>query len=262
MKNRVILSVLMLTPCADLLSQDDIHNRFSISISGGWAIPVGSFGKKNIFTSAIYTPEDVQNPWVIGIDKSKSGFAEPGHFVNLEMKYMPNKYIGLRLRTGYTFNSVRTEGITQFLTSRYGDQKFKHDDYKLLHIAPGLGYEKQIGNFNLGVGLYSGVALTNYPYYESTLLYTATNPPRIWAHDGERPTLKSFLISGAINIDYKVTSKLTWSIECSLQNSNFNYSVRTRIIPGGNPNPEINDSLKTLNLNIGLKLKYNFARSQ
>lgn len=262
MKNFIILSVLMLTLHLDLLGQDDTNNRFSISVSGGRAIPVGSFGKKDIINSAIYTSEDVQNPWVIGIDKSKSGFAKPGYFVHLEMKYMLNQSFGLRLRTGYTFNSVWTEGITQFLTSRYADQQFKHDDYKILHIAPGLGYEKQIGNFNVGVGLYSGVAITNYPYYESILLYTATNPPRIWAHDGKRPTLKSVLISGAINIDYKVTSKLTWSIECSLQNSNFNYSVRTRIIPGGNPNPEINDMLRTQNLNVGLKLQYNFTRKQ
>ncbi|MFN3840893.1 MAG: hypothetical protein ACK4RF_09310 [Cyclobacteriaceae bacterium] len=262
MKNFIILSVLMLTLSTDLLGQDDIYNRFSISVSGGRAIPVGSFGNKSIINSAIYTPEDVQNPWVIGIDKSKSGFAEPGYFVNLEMKYMLNQSFGLRLRTGYTFNSVWTEGITQFLSTNYGDQKFEHEDYKIFHAAPGLGYEIKMGIFNLGIAIYSGLALTNYPYYESILLYTTTNPPIIWAHDGERPTLSAFLIGGALNIDYKVTSQLRWSIECSFQNSNFNYSISTRFIPGGNPNPEINDILKTSILNIGLRLQYTFASRQ
>jgi hypothetical protein len=262
MKNFITLTVLMLILSLDLLGQDDIYNRFSISVSGGRAIPLGSFGNKDIINSAIYTLEDVQNPWLIGIDKSKSGFAELGYFVNLEMKFMLSQSFGLRLRTGYTFNSVWTEGITQFLTSRYANQRFEHDDYKIFHIAPGLGYEKKLGNFNLGMGVYSGLALTNYPYYQSILLYTPANPPRIWAHDGEQQTLKSLLISGALNIDYKVTSKLTWSIECALQSSNFNYSIRTRIIPGGNPNPEMNDRLKTSNLNVGLKLQYNFARRQ
>jgi len=262
MKNFIILCLLFLSLNLDLYAQEDVYGRFSLSVSGGRAIPVGSFGNKDIFNSAIYTPEDVQNPWMIGIDKSKSGFAEPGYFFNLEMKYMLNQSFGLRLRTGYTFNSVWTDGITQFLTENYADQQFVHDDYNIFHVAPGLGYEIKIGKFNLGVGLFSGLALTNYPYYESILLYTTTNPPRIWAHDGERPTLKSFLISGALNIDYKVTSKLTWSIECSLQSSNFQYLMRTIIIPGGNPNPEINDILKTSNLNIGFKLQYNFRIRQ
>lgn len=262
MKNFIILSMFFLVLSLDLYGQEDIYNRFNISVSGGRAIPVGSFGNKDIINSAIYTPEDIQNPWVIGIDKSKSGFAESGYFFNIEMKYMLNQSFGLRLRTGYTFNSVWTEGITQFLSTNYGDQKFEHEDYKIFHAAPGLGYEKKVGNFNLGVGVFSGLALTNYPYYQSILLYTTTNPPIIWAHDGERPTLKAFLIGGALNIDYNATSQLTWGIECFLQSSNFDYSMTTRVIPGFSPNPEINDILKTSNLNIGLKLQYNFTKRQ
>lgn len=262
MKNFIILSMLMLTLCLDLLGQDDNYNRFSISVSGGRAIPVGSFGNKDIINSAIYTPENVQNPWLIGIDKSKSGFAEPGYFVNLEMKYMLNQSFGLRLRTGYTFNSVWTDGITQFLSTNYGDQKFEHEDYKIFHATPGLGYEKKIGNFNLGVGVYSGLALTNYPYYESILLYTTTNPPQKWAHDGDRPNLKALLLGASINIEYQKSSKLNWGIVLSYQSSNFDYSMTTRVIPGFSPNPEINDILKTSILNVGLKLQYNFTRKQ
>lgn len=252
----------MLTLSLDLLGQDDIYNRFSISVSGGRAIPIGSFGNKDIISSAIYTPEDVQNPLVIGIDKSKSGFAESGYFFNIEMKYMLNQSFGLRLRTGYTFNSVWTEGITQFLSTNYGDQKFEHEDYKIFHAAPGLGYEKKIGIFNLGVGVYSGIAFTNYPYYESILTYTTTNPPLKWAHDGDLPNLKALLLGASINIEYQKSSKLNWGIELSYQNSNFDYSMTTRVIPGGSPNPEINDTLKTSILNVGLKLQYNFTRKK
>jgi hypothetical protein len=260
MKNFIILSALILTFCPDLFGQDDIYNRISISISSGGAIPVGSFGNKDIISSAIYsTFGPVSNPWLKGIDKSKSGFAEPGYFVNLEMKYMLNQSFGLRLRTGYTFNSVWTDGITQFFSARYGPTKFEHEDYKILHAAPGLGYETKLGIFNLSMALYSGLALTNFPYYQSILLWTTTNPPTIWAHEGARPTLKAFLIGGALNIDYKVTSRFRWSIECSFQNSNFNYTVRTRMIPAGNPNPEINDILKTSLINVGLRVQYNFT---
>jgi hypothetical protein len=175
------------------------------------------------------------------------------------MKYMLNQSFGLRLRTGYTFNSVWTDGITQFFSARYGPTKFEHEDYKILHAAPGLGYETKLGIFNLSMALYSGLALTNFPYYQSILLWTTTNPLTIWAHDGARPTLKAFLIGGILNIDYKVTSRFRWGIECSFQNSNFNYTVRTRMIPGGIPNPEINDILKTSLINAGLRVQYNFA---
>jgi hypothetical protein len=262
MKNFIILSVLMLTLCRDLLGQDDIFNRFSISVSGGRAIPVGSFGNNDIISSVIYTPEDVQNPWVIGIDKSKSGFAESGYFFNTEMKYMLNQSFGLRIRSGYTFNSVWTEGITQFLSTNFGDQKFEHEGYKIFHAAPGLGYEKKLGNFNLGIGVYSGLAHTNYPYYESILLYTTTNPPQKWAHDGDRPNLKALLIGTSINIEYQISAKLKLGIEISYQSSNFDYSMTTRVIPGFSPNPQINDVLKTSNINIGLQLQYGFAKSQ
>ncbi len=260
MKNFIILIVLSLKLSLSLSAQEALTNRLSVSVSGGIAIPVGSFGNKDIINSAIYTPENVQNPWIIGIDKSKSGFAEPGYFLNLEMSYKLNQVIGLRLRSGYTFNGVSTEEITQFLSTRYAEQRFEHDDYKILHIAPGLGYEKKVGNFSFGIGFFLGLALTNYPYYQSILLYTSTNPPGIWAHYGEQPLLTSFLIGGALKFDYTVTSQLSWGIECSLQSADFDYSVRTMIIPGGNPNPEINDVLRTSNLNIGLKLQYNFTR--
>jgi hypothetical protein len=252
----------MLTTWLELLGQDGIYNRFSISVSGGRAIPVGSFGNKNIVNSAIYTLEGVQNPWVIGIDKSKSGFAEPGYFVNLEMKYMLSQSFGIRLQTGSTLNSVWTDGITQFLSTNYGDQKFEHVDYRILHAAPGIGYEKKIGNFSLGLGVYSGLALTNYPYYESILLYTTTVPPLKWAHDGDRSNLKALLLGASINLNYQKSSKFNWGIVLSYQSANFDYSMTTRVIPGFSPNPEINDVLKTSNLNIGLKLQYIFARRQ
>jgi hypothetical protein len=262
MKKFIKLGVLILTLSLDLFGQEDIYNRFSISVSSGRAIPVASFGNRDIINSAIYTLEDVQKPWVIGIDKSKSGFADPGYYFNLEMKYMLNKFIGLRLRTGYTFNSIWTDGITQFLTTNYGDQKFEHDDYKIFHVAPGLGYEKKIGDFNLGVGVFSGLAITNYPYYKSILLYSTTDPPLIWAHDGKRSNLNTLLLGTSININYQKSPKINWGVELAYQSSNFDYSMTTRGIPGFSPNPEINDVLKTSILNVGLKFQYNFTRRQ
>jgi hypothetical protein len=259
MKIFTISSVLFLTFSLTLYAQENIFSRISLSFSSGPAIPVGSFGDKSVINSLIYTPEDVQNPWVIALDKSKSGFAEPGFFFNLEMKYRLNQHIGLCFRAGHTYNSVSTEGVTQFFTANYGNQKFEHEPYRIFHVAPGLGYEKRVRKFNLGVGVFSGLAVANYPYYQSILLFTTTNPPAIWAHDGERPALKAFLIGVALNINHKITSRLWWGIECSFQNSNFEYSMTTRAIPGGNPNPEINNILRTSNVNIGLRLQYNFT---
>ncbi len=256
MKSFVFLSISFLLVRGHVYAQGGSNDKLSISFAAGRAIPVGSFGNKDIVNSAIYTTENVQNPWIIGIDKSKSGFAEPGYFANLEMKYLISQSVGLRLRTGYTFNSVYTTGITQFLTTRYGDQQFEHDNYQILHIAPGLGYEKKFGNFNLGVGIFSGLAFTNYPYYESILFYTTTDPPLKWAHDGNQPNLTTPILGGALNINYQTRSKLSWGFELSYQNANFDYSMSTRVIPGSSPNPVINDKLKTSALCIGLHVQY------
>ncbi len=260
MKNFIILGMLFLRLSLDIYAQEDIYSRFSLSVSGGWAIPVGSFGNKD--NSVIYTPEDVQNPRIIGLDKSKSGLAEPGYFFNLEMKYMLNQSFGLRLRTGYTFNSVWTDGISEFFSTKYGDQIFEHDDYKIFHVAPGLGYEKKLGNFDFGIGGFFGLAITNYPYYKSILLFTTTDPPIIWSHEGETPTLNALLIGGSLNIDYYISSHFKLGLECAVQNSNFDYSIQTRLIPGGSPNPEINDTLKASLINLGLRIQYNFTRRQ
>ena len=262
MKKSLTFYAIFFTIILTSQAQEDGSSKFSVSVSGGSTIPVGSFGNKDIVNAAIYTPEDVQNRWIIGIDKSKSGFAEPGYFLNLELKYMLIQSFGLRLRTGYTFNNVYTEGISQFLTTNFGEQQFEHDSYHIYHIAPGLGYEKRVGNFIFGTGVYSGIAFTSSPYYQSTLLYIPIDPPLIWARDGDRQNLQSLLLGAAVNIDYVSSSKINWGIELSYQSANFDSSMRTRLIPGSSPNPEINDVLKTSNLNIGLRLQYNFLRTR
>lgn len=262
MKSFIIFVVLILTLSLDLMGQGDHYNKFSISISSGGAIPVGSYANMDIINSAIFTPENVQNPWVIGIDKSKSGFAELGHFVNLGLNYNLSQSIDLNLQMGYSSNSVSTDGITQFLTTNFGNQKFEHDDYKIFHVAPGLGYKIMIGSFNFVVGVHSGLAITNYPYYQSILLFTTTDPPQIWAHDGDRSSLKALFIGTSININYQFSPKINLGVDLAYQSSNFEYSMRTRVIPGVSPNPEISDVLKASILNIGFKLQYNFTRKQ
>lgn len=243
-------------------AQDIDFERLSISVVGGRSIPVGAFGKKNILNSAIYTSEDVLNPWIIGIDKSKSGFAQSGYFYNIQLNYSTNKSIVFLLRSGQTVNRVWTDGISNFLTNNYGDQKFEHVDYKIFYVSSGVDYEITKGNFSVCIGIFSGIAVSNYPYYQSILLYTTTNPPRIWAHEGEQPDLKGFFRGTHLSIDYRKSQKISWKFECAFQRADFDYKMTTRIIPGGNPNAQINDRLKTSLICLGLGIEYKLSSKE
>mgnify|MGYP000532151001 CR=1 FL=1 len=255
MKQLVTILILIIAGYLSLTAQSGLPKQWTFSLSSGGAIPVGIYGKNDAANAAIYMP-DIQNPWIIGLDKEKSGFAKTGYYYNAEIKFRFNHGIAVFLRSGQFKNSVQTDGISQFLTEKFALQKLEHVDYEVFYITPGLEYSRQFNNFNVGLSAFAGSSNCNYPYYKSILLYITTDPPPTWGHEGKRPNLKALCIGSLLNLDYRITSRFLMGLEVMYQKADFKYEMTTRTIPGFSPNPTIQNTLKLSVVNIGLKIGY------
>jgi hypothetical protein len=240
----IVLHLIVALPIS-LFSQTEPSVKWSLSLSGGMAVPLSAYGKNDPEGSAIIHPE-VQTPRIIGFQKSRSGFAKKGHYYNAELKLsLPNR-IHFFLRSGQFVNPVTTAELSRFLTEKSRLQEVEHVDYEIFYFTPGIGYTKLFKNWVIGVGIFTGFAQSGYPYYKSILLYTTTDPPLIWGHDGERPRLNGLTYGGLLQIDYNITSHWTIGIESTFQKADFDYSMTTRIIPGFTPNPDFMTRLRLL----------------
>jgi len=263
MKKLTILSVLILSGYTSLFAQDELPKpkRWSFSLSGGAAIPVGSYGKNDAVNAAIYLPDRPDAPirYIIGFDKAKSGFAKTGYYYNADVQFKFNSGIFLSLRVGQINNPVQENVLSDFLTElSNGEVKVEHVDYSIFYIMPGIGYAKQFNNFDVGLSVFAGTANCNYPYYKGILLFTTTDPPEIWAHDGKRPNLNAFMIGSLLHLDYNITPKFAIGFEVMYQKADFGYEMTIRTIPGGSQNSTIEDIIKLNVVNIGIKIGYRF----
>ncbi|NEW82322.1 MAG: hypothetical protein GZ094_08160 [Mariniphaga sp.] len=245
-----------------LFAQNKLNDRFSFSISGGAAIPVGTFGMKDISNAVIYYVPNSNDPsykYLIGIDKSKSGFAKNGYCYNAQISYRMTNHVFLFLRAGQTKNSVQTSEISAFLTHRSDLQEFEEADYKIGSVTPGVGYTMSLKQWDISLGLFGGLARSKFPSYRSILLYTTTVPPITWGHEGETPNLFSFSKGGVLSINRRI-KQISAGIEITYQHSNFKYDITMRTIPGGTPNATAHDKLVVSLLTVGLQLAYSFGK--
>lgn len=256
---RVLILLVLLLVSVKYLSAQELSKRWQFFVSSGAALPIGNYGKNNPADAAVYRP-DFQNTWVLGFHKEKSGFAKPGYYYNAALQFEFDNRIMLFLRSGNLTNSVQTNELSDFLTEISGNSpiQVEHVDYDVFYVASGVGYRKKIDNLFLGLGIFGGHANSSYPYYKAILLFTNTNPPIFWAHDGERPNLNGFTMGGLLNIDYNIASRFIVGLELTYQQANFNYEMRTRSIPGGCCFGIVNDVLKVSVINAGLKVGYKF----
>lgn len=258
MKNAIILFTLTIAIHQYLSAQIELAKPWTFSLGVGMAAPVGTYGKNDAPTAAVYAP-NVPNPWIIGLNKTKSGFAKTGYYYNADLRYNFTGNIAFFIRTGQCINSVDTKILSNFLTELdKGTVAVEHVNYDIFYFTPGIEYYKTIKNFNVGLNLFTGLAQCKYPYYKWILLYTTTDPPIYWAHEGARPNLNALIIGSSLDINYKITSNIIMGFEAMYQRANFKYEMRTRAIPGGSNIGEIHDTVKLATVNIGFKIGYKF----
>jgi len=255
MKQLIVIVLVTLGINSHMFAQNKLLDRFSFSVSGGTAIPVGTFGMKDINNAAVHYKEG-QYDRIIGIDKSKSGFARLGYGYHAQLSYRLTNHLFVFLRAGQTTNSVEMSGVSAFFTQRWKPEPiiFEEANYTIGSVTPGLGYKLSFKHFDLSLGLFGGSARSNFPVYKGTFTLNQST----WAYEGETPDLNSFLTGGALSINRRIKWIIA-GIEIAYQHANFKYDIRLRRIPGYNASPIVHDKLVVSLLNVGLKLGYNFG---
>lgn len=260
MKQLIIILVILLGIGLQMFAQNKILDRLSFSVGGGAAIPVGTFGMKDMNNAAVHYKEG-QYDRIIGIDKSKSGFARLGYDYHAQLNYRLTNHLYVFLRAGQTTNSVEMSGISAFFTQRWDPETiiFEEADYTIGSLTPGFGYKLSLKHFDLSLGLFGGPARSNFPVYKGTFISDNGNPRAYWGYEGETPDLNSFLTGGTLSVNRRI-KRISAGFEIAYQHASFKYDIRFRRIPGYNPSPIVYDKLVVSLLNVGLKLGYNFGK--
>ncbi|MEI6050642.1 MAG: hypothetical protein WCS03_17230 [Bacteroidota bacterium] len=254
--NLIILVLITLSA----FSQNEGVSKFEVSVNGGLSLPVGAYGNNNSSKSAIYiigAPETT----VKGFSKVKSGFAVPGSSYNLTLKFKMTNNLKLLFQASNNNNGVETDGMSVFLTELYNSKETKVEEvnYRVLFFSPGIGYYSSIKKFELGINLFVGYSIANYPYYKIIYLYTNLSTPPILAHVGAKPNLSSLTFGTSLCASYKFTKKLSIGVNILYQTATFSYNLHPENYPGGGgSNFDFSDKLKVRILNTLVCFGYSF----
>lgn len=253
MKTCKIAIIFLLLSSHQSFCQEVKTKRWTFLVGSGVATPVGSYRNDNAYSAALYFPEPPN--FLLGFDKSKSGFAKPGYYLNTEVQFKLRSGVFFLLRGGKAVNTVNTKELSDFLTNWFGAQEFQHVDYSLKYLTSGVGFIKTLNDFDIGFDIFVGYANCNYPYYKSIL---QNNSAEFWAQDGDQPTLESPTFGSQVFLHYTLLTNLSIGLDCSFQIAQFDYKISNRKIPGGSNIYEIEDTLKVALVNIGISLGYKF----
>lgn len=251
----VLIALIMST--LSLAAQEDVTNRFSMSFSGGAAIPIGSYACDDSDQSATY---EETKQWVIGFSKKTCGFAKTGGYYKIDFAYQLTKHFSVFLQGGQLRNTIQTNTMDDYLSEYFQfPTTVAHDDVNVFYITPGIGYSLTKGPFDIGFNVYAGYAQSNYPYYIATIQYLSS--PSYWGDRGEHPNLNTLAFGAGITLMYHLSSKFEIGIEASYFNAGFDYTITNEWYPGGNPGYDFYDTMLVQTLNTGLKVTININGS-
>lgn len=235
--------------------------ELAFSLSGGSARPMGGFSGKDMYAAAIFR-NDVDPPWVMGINKSENGFARPGYYYAGQVNYGITNRFFIFFRAGSSNNPVAEQAIEDYFAELYPEwgEEFHHTDYRIRTLTPGIGYSYRFGKWGVSTGLLAGRGQMAFPYFKM-VVSTATELRLYWGHKGPSPDLNGLVYGGLFNLSYE-TRRIRTGLEILYQGSDFGYSMTTIVSPGGNFNPEYHDTIKSSLLFIGLQVSYSIIKGK
>lgn len=248
-----------------LFAQTDTVGRFSISLIGAAAIPVGSYSSMDADAAAIFLdPGDPSD--FVGFSKETSGFAETGYSINLDIRYrLLNKWY-VNARVGYFENGINASPMEDWLEeqifeSNGGRQQnvtFDHDDVVVSYFAPGLGYMYQKGKLAVDIGVFAGWGRCNYPGFLVSIEHLP-DEFHYFGQTGETPNLSSFVFGSFVSVNYWISNRIKLGIDFSYLQAGFDYTMTNVSYPGGgSPGRPFDDTVLIKLLNPGFKVGYAF----
>ncbi|MBX2947414.1 MAG: hypothetical protein KF725_16410 [Cyclobacteriaceae bacterium] len=251
-------------------------SRISISISSGWAIPLGSFAKSSPEKIVRVYNNDPYPPYirVENYARESSGAAIKGSFINIHFAYRLNQKWLMLAQAGFTRNAVNAQGASDFLnkfpsSSPFNSFSIRAVDYTVLTISSGLNYQLTWRRNGLNFGPMLGIGIMDYPDYEISFKESDFAPLTIRRHLGAQPNLVGLLYGGVAEIyhkwnlrqkgTYKLLARVDVGLRLSYSAADFTYYST---LGNRDTNPRIFESYKDeVNyrlLNLGLSIGYKF----
>jgi long-subunit fatty acid transport protein len=263
-KMKLFIVCLLLLLANSLKAQAQQNPRWQVSLSGGWALPVGVYKK--------IAPEKGvmgENNNINGFDKEGNSYADPGYAFNAGIYYQLQDKWHLTATVGRSFNNINAEVMDQFWNEIYnegfspdnpppwGYREYQIDQqpYRVTYFLPGIAYVLNWERWQLSANPQVGVAGMLYPNYSIAFLWSTDSALR---HEGETPSIQTLMWGGALQMSYQISNRISTGIMANYLSADFPYEIGLRLVPGGSGVLEKSDIVTYRQVQLGFQLGYRF----
>jgi hypothetical protein len=234
--------------------------QWSVSVSGGLAIPVGAYKSTNPESSVV--TGELGFPMFNGFNKKGNAAALQGYIWNAEVKYTLPSDWAFSFAVTSTFNQVETDVIDAYLNDQFGRQglvtyQVNQRDYEVMFYSLGAKKSKQWEHFFAGGGVDVGLGIMNFPLYDVTIIVTSSGNNHPFYHVGYTPNSKSFALGLEAEAGYKFSSHFSTSLNIIYRTADFLYDIGLQPV-GGSAAYLFVDKVNYRQLLPSMKLCYQF----
>lgn len=256
-----LLVVITYLTTGDLHAQE--NPRWHISLSGGWALPVGSFSGIAPETGIA---DDEGSGEFNGFDKEGNSYARNGYAIGLRVQYRIKSNWYLTSMFGRSFNTVDSEVMREYL-NRYANENWTynppiggyrfqvdHQNYQVMYFLPGVAYTTNMGRWQFSVNPQLGIATMSYPEYSIIFLWIED---AAFQHRGETPSIQTLMWGSSVQLSYQLNKRFSAGLNVAYLSANFPYDI-SLIARGGALPLEKSDIFTYRQVQLGFQLGYRF----
>lgn len=201
--------------------------QWQFTFTNGVSSPLGTFHRKDPNQAIIYYPSDLGRE-VLGINKSKSGFAKTGY--NMDMAFGRKTRSGFLMfvRTGWNVNAQSTKEMLQFLEGFHdGNVTYSADNYSVFYLMSGVGYGLALGKWEIQPKIMGGFASCNYPYYNAHFEHdNFSGKPLDWNLMDNPWHLNGFASGASLSVFRELSHHFSIAFQASYLQSNIHYTYQ------------------------------------
>ncbi|MCH8233942.1 MAG: hypothetical protein IIB82_15045 [Bacteroidetes bacterium] len=253
--------ILMILSCLQVSAQSDATNKWSFSVGGGLAMPVGKYGKV-----------DVQNTisvldgysLVEFFDKEDHSAAQKGYFLSASLARRMYKSFLVSVNVDYTKSSVSTTEINSYYYEILGEPfyyVFTQNNYEVITTYLGFGYvlEKSIWMTNIQPLI--GWGIMTYPIYSHQVYGDESFGDQAhtilidYQHLGPTPDPRSLVFGLSATMQVSFLKHLFVQLHAKYLQADFYYKIepKTKGIDSRLRSDMVNYRIIDLGLSIGVE---------
>jgi hypothetical protein len=227
--------------------------KWDVSLSYGFAIPVGGFSKFDPEKSLLTTVSGGQSrTGLIGFFKENNSYAKQGQFISLKVTYQFTRHWFASAVAIHSTNAVNTSAFFDYVNSLAFPPltQLTNEDYRVSGWAVGGGYSFRYRRVSFSVAPLVGQAVIASPSY----FFEWFGYPWDWQVIG---LTDSPLLGFNGNISISSRRQAYTSLKIDYTTANFGYRINLKT--PGLPAPYVKDDVITYRLlSVGITVGYKF----